>query len=62
MVDSVKFLEVAYLNRSEKDQQGPRAERARGMGAWAVVFPTSLCDPWLLLVRMENKSKQFQAS
>ena len=62
VVDSVKFLEVAYLNRSEKDQWAPRAERARGMGAWVVVFPTSLCDPWLLLVRMENKSKQFQAT
>ena len=60
-VDSVKFLEVAYLNRSKKDRPAPRAERAWGMGAWVEVFPTSVCDPWLLLMRMENKSKQFQA-
>lgn len=62
VVDSVKFLKVAYLNRSEKDQRAPRAERARDMGAWVVVFPTSLCDPWLLLVRTENKGKQLQAT
>lgn len=59
-VDSVKFLEVAYLNRSKKDQPAPGAERAWGMGAW-MGFPTSACDPWLLLMRMEDKSKQFQA-
>lgn len=48
--------------KKKKKTSRTRAMRARGMGAWAVVFPTSLCDPWLLLVRMEKQSKQFQAT